>query len=110
MDLRPVAAAAPPSPHVAAQVAQAAVAGRDIVKHAKLEEAQSMAKPTFAYFSPVIKIDKATNTAIFQYRDHESGEVTREFPSKSEIEAYTSEPVKRVERDDTQNERYTEDA
>lgn len=111
MDLRPVAAAAPPNPSVSAQVAQAAHSGRDIVKHAKLDEAQSAAKPAFVYFSPVIKIDKTTNTAIFQYRDRESGEVTREFPSKSELEAYTTEAVKRVERDDAATtERYSEDA
>jgi hypothetical protein len=110
MDLRPVAAAAPPNPNVSAQVAQAAHNGRDIIKHAKLEEAQSSAAPHFVYFSPVIKIDKSTNTAIFQYRDRDSGEVTREFPSKSEIDAYTTDAVKRVEKDTPEAERYTEDA
>ena len=60
----------------------------DQAKEQKLAEAQAATKQSVVYFSPVIRIDRSTSTAIFQYRDRESGEVTREFPSKSEIQAY----------------------
>ncbi len=46
------------------------------------------------FFSPVIKIDRENQTAILQFRDKETGEVTKEYPSES-VRAY--EPVEREE-------------
>lgn len=74
----------------------------DQAKEQKLAEAQAANKQSVVYFSPVIRIDRSTNTAIFQYRDRESGEVTREFPSKAEIDAYT--PKKSPEPTDSEDE------
>jgi hypothetical protein len=62
----------------------------DQAKVQKLAEAQTATKQSVVYFSPVIKIDRSTSTAIFQYRDRSTGEVTREFPTSSEIKAYES--------------------
>lgn len=106
MDLTPVSAAvpAPVQPPVDVKTDQA--------KEQKLAEAQA-SKQSVVYFSPVIKIDRSTSTAIFQYRDRSTGEVTREFPTKNEIEAYTSKrtaeapPVEEpVSEDDSQEERH----
>lgn len=98
MDLTPVSATVPVNPSPASQIAQATQT--DQVKQTKMAEAQSAGKLSFVYFSPVIKIDRATSTAIFQYRDRESGEVTREFPTGKEIAAYSKDAVKPVERDE----------
>lgn len=99
MDLTPVSATVPVNPSPASQIAQATQT--DQVKQAKIAETQS-AKLSFVYFSPVIKIDRATSTAIFQYRDGESGEVTREIPTGKEIKAYSKDAVKPVERDEAE--------
>jgi hypothetical protein len=97
MDLTPVAATVPAPVAPATQPVQS-----DPVKQQKLAEAQSTSKQqSVVYFSPVIRIDRATSTAIFQYRDKESGEVTREVPSESELQAYLSKdsPDKPVDDD-----------
>lgn len=86
MDLTPVSATIP------APVQPAPDVKTDQAKEQKLAEAQA-SKQSVVYFSPVIKIDRSTSTAIFQYRDRSTGEVTREFPTKHEIDAYKSKQV-----------------
>lgn len=54
----------------------------------------SVVKSDETFFSPVIKIDRENQTAILQFRDTETGEVTKEYPSDS-VRAY--EPVEREE-------------
>lgn len=83
MDLTPVSATIP------APVQAVPDVKTDQAKEQKLAEAQA-SKQSVVYFSPVIKIDRSTSTAIFQYRDRSTGEVTREFPTKGEIAAYES--------------------
>ena len=41
-----------------------------------------------AFFSPTIKIDTQSQTAIFIFRDEETGETIRQFPTEETIEAY----------------------
>ena len=54
----------------------------------------SVVKSDETFFSPVIKIDRENQTAILQFRDSETGEVTKEYPSES-VKAY--EPAERKE-------------
>ena len=102
MNLTPITSAIP------VPVQPAPDAQTDQAKEQKLAEAQA-SKQSVVYFSPVIKIDRSTSTAIFQYRDRESGEVTREFPTKSEIKAYESKASPEPVEDDDQ-EHVKEDA
>ncbi len=70
----------------------------DQAKEQKLAEAQIANKPSVVYFSPVIKIDRSTSTAIIQYRDKSTGEVTRQSPpTKSELKAYEAPAEKAPE-------------
>ncbi len=48
-------------------------------KERRLREAQSDVRNEAVYFSPVIRIDRETSTAIMQYRDGSTGEVQREY-------------------------------
>ena len=43
------------------------------------------------FFSPVIKIDRENQTAILQFRDTETGEITKEYPSES-VRVYEEAP------------------
>jgi hypothetical protein len=47
---------------------------------------RELAKAT--YFSPVMKIDVDTQKAVLQYRDSETGDVERQYPSKERLKAY----------------------
>lgn len=60
----------------------------DRFKDRKLREAQADARGDAVYFSPVIKIDKETQSAVIQYRDQETGEVENEYPHKEKLNAY----------------------
>lgn len=57
-------------------------------KEKRLIEAQTDNRDKVVYFSPVIKIDSETNTAILQYRDSETGKVKNEFPAKQASDSY----------------------
>jgi hypothetical protein len=54
----------------------------------KAIEAQSDVKSEAVFFSPVIKIDKDTQTTVIQYRDPTTGAVTKEYPDKAKLDAY----------------------
>ena len=47
---------------------------------------RELAKAT--YFSPVVKIDVDTQKAVLQYRDSQTGDVERQYPSKERLKAY----------------------
>ena len=57
-------------------------------KERRLREAQSDVRNEAVYFSPVIRIDRETSTAIIQYRDRATGEVEREYPAPPKEGAY----------------------
>jgi hypothetical protein len=42
----------------------------------------------YSYFSPVLKIDVDTQKAVLQYRNAETGDVERQYPSKERLKAY----------------------
>ena len=42
----------------------------------------------YSYFSPVMRIDVDTQKAVLQYRDSETGDVERQYPSKERLKAY----------------------
>ena len=41
-----------------------------------------------SYFSPVTRIDVETQTAVLQYRNAETGQLIRQYPSEKHIQAY----------------------
>ncbi len=41
-----------------------------------------------SYFSPVTRIDVETQTAVLQYRNAETGQLIRQYPSEKQIQAY----------------------
>ena len=57
-------------------------------KERRLREAQSDVRSDVVYFSPVIRIDSETQSAIIQYRDGLTGEVQREYPPGEKYGAY----------------------
>lgn len=57
-------------------------------KERRLREAQSDVRNEVVYFSPVIRIDRETQSAIIQYRDGSTGEVQREYPTPPKKGAY----------------------
>jgi len=84
---------------VSTTAAAAEQAGR--FNERKSREAQSDVKNDAVFFSPVVKIDKETHSTVIQYRDSNTGEVTRQYPDKAIIGAYeqaqeTAPPAKEV--------------
>jgi len=70
-------------------------------KERKTREVESDVKPQAVYYSPVIRIDTKTASAVIQYRDSTTGKVEREYPNVPQgVGAYqqtqdnSSEPVK----------------
>lgn len=51
-------------------------------------KADSVVRNEVVYFSPVIRIDPDTQTAIIQYRDSNTGKVTNEYPTEKQMESY----------------------
>ncbi|NQW10886.1 MAG: hypothetical protein HQ481_13530, partial [Alphaproteobacteria bacterium] len=47
------------------------------------------------FISPVLKFDSRALTVVFQVRDSESGDVTRQFPSEAVVERYRNDPTTR---------------
>lgn len=43
-----------------------------------------------SYFSPVTRIDVDTQKAVLQYRDADTGNVERQYPSKERLRAYSA--------------------
>lgn len=58
-------------------------------KERKLREAESDVHSDVVYYSPVVRIDKDTQTAVLQYRNSETGEVSREYPKKAALDIYS---------------------
>lgn len=44
--------------------------------------------PQEPYFSPVFRFDKAARVLVFQFRDSETGDVTRQYPSEKVVKLY----------------------
>jgi hypothetical protein len=40
------------------------------------------------YFSPVFRFDKQARVLVFQFRDSETGDVTRQYPSEKVVKLY----------------------
>lgn len=57
-------------------------------KERDAREADSIVRNEAVFFSPVIRIDTDTNTAIIQYRDSQTGQVKNEFPTPKQIDSY----------------------
>jgi hypothetical protein len=79
-------------------VAERGVPVAAIVRQPALDEASDSAYGRLenqgnAYFSPVIRIDNETSRAVLQYRDPDTGEVLRQYPS-----ATTGAYAKRAEQ------------
>lgn len=47
------------------------------------------------FISPILKFDSRALTVIFQVRDRESGDVTRQFPAETVVERYRNDPSTR---------------
>ena len=47
------------------------------------------------FVSPVLRFDQPSLTVIFQIRDRESGDVTRQFPAETVVERYRQDPSAR---------------
>jgi hypothetical protein len=45
-------------------------------------------KPQEPYFSPVFRFDKQARVLVFQFRDSETGNVTRQYPSEKVVQLY----------------------
>jgi hypothetical protein len=48
------------------------------------------------YLSPVIRFDKQARVLVFQFRDSETGDVTRQFPSEKVVKLYRDNAPKDV--------------
>lgn len=60
-------------------------------KERRAREAESDVKNTVVYYSPVIRIDAETASAVIQFRDEKTGEIQREYPNIPQgLEAYKS--------------------
>ena len=53
-------------------------------------------KPQEPYFSPVFRFDKAARVLVFQFRDSETGNVTRQYPSEKVVKLYRDNAPKDV--------------
>lgn len=45
-------------------------------------------KPQEPYLSPVFRFDKQARVLVFQFRDSETGDVTRQYPSEKVVKLY----------------------
>ena len=45
-------------------------------------------KPQEPYLSPVFRFDKQAQVLVFQFRDSETGDVTRQYPSEKVVKLY----------------------
>ncbi|MFZ4762864.1 MAG: hypothetical protein ACOYK8_08630 [Alphaproteobacteria bacterium] len=61
-------------------------------KNAASEKADSSTGVAYVkYFSPVLNIDRESNTVLLQYRDASTGDVKAQYPSESQLKAYTEQ-------------------
>ncbi len=65
----------------------------DRFKERDARKADSVVRPEAVYFSPVIRIDPDTHTAIIQYRNSTTGAVTNEYPTPQKMESYKQPEV-----------------
>ncbi len=42
------------------------------------------------YFSPVVRFDKDVHAAVLQYRDTDTGDVIRQFPTEQQVQVYAA--------------------
>lgn len=56
---------------------------------------QARSVPGKFFVSPILKFDSRALTVIFQIRDRESGDVTRQFPAEAVVERYRNDPTTR---------------
>lgn len=84
MEIRPLAEIARPSATTRETTERSEVAA---------EEVRSSSAQFFV--SPVLRFDQPSLTVIFQIRDRESGDVTRQFPPETVIERYRQDPSSR---------------
>ncbi len=52
--------------------------------------------PQEPYFSPVFRFDKQARVLVFQFRDSETGNVTRQYPSEKVVKLYRDAAPKDV--------------
>lgn len=57
-------------------------------KDRRVREAESDVRNEAIFYSPVVRIDADTQTAVLQYRNRETGEIQNEFPSKPASDRY----------------------
>lgn len=74
-------------------VAETANLANSIVQSNRFKErdarkADSVVRSDAVYFSPVIRIDPDTQTAIIQYRDSSTGQITNEYPTPRQMDSY----------------------
>ncbi len=82
------------STSAAARPATSASTAPDPALDTPAEAQQSSASGQF-YVSPFLTFDSRSLTVIFQVRDTESGDVTRQFPAESVVERYRRDPSSR---------------
>ncbi len=66
-----------------------AAESEDVVRqHAPVVESEARSRAPDGFFiSPILRFDNQAFAVIFQVRDTETGDVTRQFPAESEVEA-----------------------
>lgn len=75
-------------------VIAASVQQKERFENKQLKAADSAVRSKdVVFFSPVIRIDTKTSTAILEYRDSETGEVERQIPTREQVESYQKPQV-----------------
>ncbi len=75
----------------------------------QISQAKDSIREEKIFFSPVIKIDRETQTAILQFRDTTTGEVTKEYPSNNTTAYETTEIIEETSEQTPTSENQTED-
>jgi len=52
--------------------------------------------PRESYLSPVVRFDKQARVMVFQFRDSETGDVTKQYPSEKVVKLYRDNAPKDV--------------
>ncbi len=80
-------------------VEQQSTARSNAANPTKVQEAAT----TTPYVSPYISLDRSSNRAVLQIRDSDTGDVLRQYPTKTQLRAYQNaqEYSQRLERAET---------
>ncbi len=80
-------------------VEQQSTARSNAANPTKIQEAAT----TTPYISPYISLDRSSNRAVLQIRDSDTGDVLRQYPTKTQLRAYQNaqEYSQRLERAET---------